>query len=64
VWLKPPGRRAEPTAALFVPRADGTATVAVPASARDAEVVMVSTEPRGGSPQPTSAPVLSARIGA
>jgi hypothetical protein len=36
--------------------------VAVPASARHAELVMVSMEPRGGSSQPTSAAVLTAHI--
>jgi anti-sigma-K factor RskA len=51
VWLKPRDGEPEPTSALFVPRADGTATVALPARAADMELVMVSAEP----------PVLSAR---
>jgi anti-sigma-K factor RskA len=63
VWLKPDGADPRPTRSLFVPRSDGSATVAVPASARDMQAVLVTAEPRGGSPAPTSAPVLSAVVG-
>jgi hypothetical protein len=63
VWLKPAGGDPEPTNSLFVPRADGNATVAVPQEAEDMEAVMVTAEPDGGSPQPTSAPVLTANVG-
>jgi anti-sigma-K factor RskA len=62
VWLKPAGGAPEPTKSLFTPRADGNATVAVPAEAKDMEEVMVTAEPEGGSPQPTSPPILQARI--
>jgi anti-sigma-K factor RskA len=63
VWLKPAGGAPEPTKSLFVPRADGNATVAVPAEAAHMEAVMVTAEPDGGSPQPTSDPVLTASMG-
>jgi hypothetical protein len=62
VWLKPAGGAPQPTKSLFLPRADGDATVAVPADAEHMEAVMVTAEPDGGSPQPTSAPVLAATI--
>jgi anti-sigma-K factor RskA len=60
VWLKPRGGEPEPTQSLFVPRADGHATVSVPSDAGHMEAVLVTAEPGGGSPAPTSAPVLSA----
>jgi anti-sigma-K factor RskA len=62
VWLKPRVGKAQPTSALFVPRADGTAEVAVPASAARMDLVMVNTEPPGGSPAPTTPPVLTAKM--
>jgi anti-sigma-K factor RskA len=62
VWLKPAGGEPQPTKSLFLPRADGDATVAVPADAEHMEAVMVTAEPDGGSPRPTSAPVLTATI--
>jgi anti-sigma-K factor RskA len=62
VWLKPPGGDPKPTRSLFVPRADGHATVAVPAEAARMEAVLVTAEPGGGSPAPTSDPVLTAPL--
>ncbi len=53
VWLKRDGHAPEPTAALFVPSRDGTATASVPGSLEDVDQVMVTDEPDGGSPQPT-----------
>lgn len=46
------------SAALLVPDRDGTAT-AVLDDMDGVEVVMVTTEPRGGSESPTSAPLIS-----
>jgi anti-sigma-K factor RskA len=63
VWLKPAGRDPQPTESLFVPRADGNATVAVPPEAEQMDAVLVTEEPDGGSPQPTGPPVLSAQVG-
>jgi anti-sigma-K factor RskA len=53
VWLKRDGHAAEPTAALFVPSRDGTATASVPGSLEGIDEVMITDEPDGGSPQPT-----------
>jgi anti-sigma-K factor RskA len=47
---------------LFVPRSDHTADAAVPRSLDGADAVLVTEEPRGGSRQPTSAPLLSVEL--
>lgn len=60
VWLQRSGGAVVPTDALFTPRRDGSATTSVPVGG--AQRVMVSAEPRGGSAQPTSPVILSARI--
>ncbi len=53
VWLKRRGVEApEPTRALFVPAPDGSAG-ADGLDLRDVEAVLVTDEPRGGSPAPT-----------
>jgi Anti-sigma-K factor rskA, C-terminal len=62
VWLKPSGGEPQPTQSLFSPRANGNASVAVPAAASQMESVLVTVEPDGGSDQPTGPPVLSARV--
>lgn len=62
VWLKVPSGAVQPTSSLFVPRADGTATVALPDAAATSREVMVTAEPRGGSAQPTSPPVLTGNL--
>jgi len=59
VWVKRPGADPEPTSTLFVPRSDGSASASVPESMEGVEAVLVSHEPRGGSPSPTSAPILT-----
>jgi anti-sigma-K factor RskA len=53
-------RRVTPST-LFVLSRDGTATVAIPQALRDGDSVLVTSEPRGGSPQPTTRPLLAAR---
>lgn len=62
VWLKPPGGNPQPTDALFAPRADGTAAVAVPGDVESMRAVMVTAEPAGGSAAPTRPPVLTAPL--
>ncbi len=63
VWYRLPGEiEPKPTDALFSVRADGTATVAVPARPEEAREVLVTAEPRGGSRRPTSRPILAARL--
>jgi anti-sigma-K factor RskA len=57
VWVQR-GQRFEPVS-TFVLSADGTAEAAVPGSLSGGHAVLVTREPRGGSPQPTSEPLLS-----
>jgi anti-sigma-K factor RskA len=47
--------------ALFVPNPDGTATATIDGM-NGVNTVMVTAEPRGGSVQPTSAPIVSVAI--
>lgn len=46
----------------FVLGPDGTADVAVPGSLKEGDAVLVTAEPRPGSPQPTTDPLLQAPI--
>jgi anti-sigma-K factor RskA len=61
VWIKRGGALL-PTDALFTVSDNGKATVAVPGSVRGAMAVLVTSEPRGGSPAPTRTPVIVAPI--
>jgi anti-sigma-K factor RskA len=61
VWLER-GGRAHPTDALFTVTSAGRATVGVPGTLAGVTTVMVTAEPVGGSPVPTSKPVIVARI--
>ena len=61
VWIKRSGGP-QPTDALFTVTAKGDATVGVPGSLHGVTVVMVTTEPLGGSKVPTSSPVIVARL--
>lgn len=58
VWVKRPDLDPEPTSTLFMPRRDGSASAAVPGSLEGVDAVLVSHEPPGGSPKPTSQPIL------
>jgi anti-sigma-K factor RskA len=60
VWVKRDGAL-EPSS-LFVPRRDRTAEAAVPGPLDDADEVLVTREPRGGSQHPTSSPLLHADL--
>jgi anti-sigma-K factor RskA len=62
VWVKRSGGP-QPTDALFTVTADGDATVGVPGSVDGVKVVMVTSEPLGGSKVPTTSPVIVARLG-
>jgi anti-sigma-K factor RskA len=55
------GKRVVSAKALFVPNSDGTATATID-NMDDVNTVMVTAEPRGGSIQPTSAPIVSVSI--
>jgi len=61
VWLVTGTSRPRPTRALFAV-ASGRASVALPADARRADEVLVSSEPRGGSRSPTRAPVVTVSL--
>jgi hypothetical protein len=61
VWVKRAGA-AQPTDALFTVSATGSATVSVPGSVAGVKQIMVTSEPRGGSRVPTSAPVIVASL--
>lgn len=61
VWVKRSGAP-QPTDALFTVTAAGNATVDVPGGVQGVRVVMVTSEPRGGSKVPTSAPVIVAHL--
>jgi anti-sigma-K factor RskA len=50
-----------PVRGLFVPDRDGRATTTIP-DMRGVEAVMVTTEPQGGSPSPTGAPMVTLSI--
>lgn len=52
------GSRVTPVRALFVPDREGRATTTIP-DVRGADAVMVTAEPRGGSPSPTSPPMVT-----
>ena len=60
VWVQRDGTL-EPSR-LFVPRRDRSGEAAVPGSLDGADAVLVTREPRGGSPQPTSPPLLRAEL--
>jgi hypothetical protein len=62
VWVQRDDGTIEPTSALFTPRADGTASASVTGDLDGVENVLVNTEPPGGSPQPTSDPVMTAAL--
>jgi anti-sigma-K factor RskA len=60
VWVQHDGELMP--SSLFVPRRDHSADAAVPGSLDGADAVLVTKEPRGGSRQPTSPPLLSVKL--
>ena len=60
VWVQRDGKL-EPSS-LFVPRRDRSAEAAVPEGLNGADAVLITREPRGGSRQPTSSPVVSVQL--
>ncbi len=61
VWIVRAGAP-QPTDALFTVSNSGQATVGVPGSVSGVKEILVSSEPRGGSPAPTRAPVIVAHL--
>jgi anti-sigma-K factor RskA len=62
VWIQRKDGAVEPTSAFFTPGRDGAATASLPGDMNDVKAVLVNTEPVGGSPAPTSDPVLTAKL--
>ena len=62
IWKQRDDGTIEPTSALFTPRADGSASASVTGDLDGVENVLINTEPPGGSPQPTSNPVMTAAL--
>jgi anti-sigma-K factor RskA len=60
-WVMRRGRDVEPST-VFVLARDGSSTVAIPQSLSSGDQVLVTQEPAGGSPAPTSRPLLSASV--
>jgi anti-sigma-K factor RskA len=60
VWMRS-GDDLQPSI-LFVTSRDGTARVVLPAETGSADEMLVTREPSGGSQEPTSAPLVSAKI--
>jgi hypothetical protein len=58
LWLERAGRAPSPTDALFTVTDAGDGTVEVPGGLRGLSSVMVTREPRGGSPTPSGPAVL------
>ncbi len=61
VWVKRTGAP-QPTDALFTVSRAGSATVGVPGSVTGVKEILVTSEPRGGSPAPTRTPVIVAKV--
>lgn len=59
-WVRRDGE-VEPVKALFVPDREGNATTTL-GSMRGVDLVMVTTEPAGGSAAPTSSPIVEVAI--
>jgi anti-sigma-K factor RskA len=62
VWLRRRGGSPMPTSALFDVTSAGAAAVDVPGDLHGVDEVLVTPEPLGGSPAPTHAPVILARL--
>jgi hypothetical protein len=60
-WIRDEGEAELTPSTVFVSGRGGTATATVP-GLDDADLVMVSREPRRGSTQPTTPPLLRARL--
>lgn len=59
-WVRREGK-VEPVPALFVPDRDGRASTTI-ADMRGVDTVMVTAEPRGGSEEPTSEPIVTMTV--
>jgi anti-sigma-K factor RskA len=62
VWLSRGPGNAEPTNALFGVTSKGDGETAVPSDLHGIREVMVTSEPAGGSPQPTRSPLIQVAL--
>lgn len=62
LWLAREGKAPQPTDALFGVTHSGSASVNVPGNLSGVRQVMVTAEPLGGSPHPTSLAIIVARL--
>jgi len=62
MWVQRGTAAPTPTGTLFAVTSGGTAAVGVPGSLSGISAVMVTQEPAGGTPAPTTAPVIVARL--
>jgi anti-sigma-K factor RskA len=62
MWVQRGNATPTPTGTLFAVTSSGTAAVGVPGSLSGISAVMVTQEPAGGTPAPTTAPVIVARV--
>ena len=62
MWLNRPGRRPQPTSALFNVTGAGDAEVDVPGDLRHVGQIMVTPEPAGGTQVPTHPAVITAQL--
>ena len=62
LWVQRGSSTPVPTGTLFAVRSDGTAAVGVPGSLSGVSAVLVTQEPAGGTPVPTTAPVIVAPV--
>jgi anti-sigma-K factor RskA len=62
MWVQRGTAPPVPTGTLFGVTSGGTAAVGVPGSLDGVSAVMVTQEPSGGSPAPTTAPLIVARL--
>jgi anti-sigma-K factor RskA len=62
MWVQRGKAQPVPTGTLFSTTVSGTASVGVPGSLHGVTAIMVTQEPAGGTPVPTGAPVIVARV--
>jgi len=62
MWVQRGSATPTPTGTLFAVTSSGTAAVGVPGGVSGVSAVMVTQEPAGGTPAPTTAPVIVARV--
>jgi anti-sigma-K factor RskA len=62
IWLQSGAAAPVPASVLFPVNSSGNANVGIPERLHGVTAVMVTSEPAGGSPKPTHAPVIVARL--